>query len=116
MKGKQSVSVPVQLEDVTRERDELIHERDELINERGDLTHEVQMLRETISHGAEQSAAARASRDSALKDVAPSNSIAGQFHAHNARLQELQNCIQASSSLFLFFQEPTFPFLRGCID
>jgi hypothetical protein len=67
--------------------------------ERDQLQHEVAMLRETVRHSAVQSAdAARASRASLPSDTAahdpPTNSMAAHFHAHTARIQELQGSIE----------------------
>jgi hypothetical protein len=70
-----------------------------LTMERDQLQHEVAMLRETVRHSAVQSAdAARASRASLPSDTAahdpPTNSMAAHFHAHTARIQELQGSIE----------------------
>lgn len=82
----------LQLEHVTMDRDELVYERDQ-------LKHEVAMLRETVTHNVEESAAAarasRSSLDSASKELPPADSMAGQFRAQTARIQELQSSIEA---------------------
>lgn len=85
------------MEDLTCKLHQIGHERDQ-------LNHEVAMMRETITQLTEQSAAtARASRSSldSLKDLPPSQSMAGQFHAHTARIQELQASIQVRQSAHL---------------